>query len=231
MLINLRNALMTGKRTPTAKDYLRASSLAIWDAIENAGWESHTSDASLGVADLVGGVGKMAVDRNDITFTDNAIHVERLGRLISPTYSIGNKTLTLQYVAKNIGGLSGGEVGALWENPWFGINLRSAQQGVRFTYGTDTDYRIDVSIPRTYTLVRASRKNRFFAGKTLLGTSSRSISTINTRDFRLGAWNDGASINVNGDIYCVRLYLSALSDDDVFSLVDTDIARFNLPAT
>ena len=41
MLINLRNALMAGKRTPTAKDYVQDGLVAMWDGIENAGWGTH----------------------------------------------------------------------------------------------------------------------------------------------------------------------------------------------
>lgn len=38
MLINLRNALMAGKRTPTAKDYVQDGLVALFDLKENAGW-------------------------------------------------------------------------------------------------------------------------------------------------------------------------------------------------
>ena len=46
MLINLRNALMAGKRTPTAKDYVQDGLLALWDGIENAGWGTHDVNAT-----------------------------------------------------------------------------------------------------------------------------------------------------------------------------------------
>ena len=45
MLINLRNALMTGKHKPTAKDYVQDGLLLMFDGIENAGFGQH--DASL----------------------------------------------------------------------------------------------------------------------------------------------------------------------------------------
>ena len=46
MLINLRNALMVGKRKPTAKDYVQDGLIAMWDGIENAGWGEHVSSSS-----------------------------------------------------------------------------------------------------------------------------------------------------------------------------------------
>ncbi len=53
MLINLRNALMTGKRTPTARDYVQSGLVAMWDGIENAGWGTHNASATTW-KDLIG---------------------------------------------------------------------------------------------------------------------------------------------------------------------------------
>ena len=53
MLINLRNALMSGKRTPTAKDYVQSGLIAMWDGIENAGWGVHDASATVW-KDLIG---------------------------------------------------------------------------------------------------------------------------------------------------------------------------------
>ena len=54
MLINLRNALMAGKRTPTAKDYVQSGLVAMWDGIENASWGTHDASATVW-KDLIGG--------------------------------------------------------------------------------------------------------------------------------------------------------------------------------
>jgi hypothetical protein len=45
-LINFRNALTTGKRKPTAKDYVQSGLVAMWDGIENAGWGVHDASAT-----------------------------------------------------------------------------------------------------------------------------------------------------------------------------------------
>jgi len=42
-LINLRNALMAGKRTPTAKDYVQDGLVVAWEGIENTGYGKHQS--------------------------------------------------------------------------------------------------------------------------------------------------------------------------------------------
>lgn len=54
MLINLRNALMAGKRTPTAKDCPALPNLLYWDGIENAAWGVHDASATTW-KDLIGG--------------------------------------------------------------------------------------------------------------------------------------------------------------------------------
>ena len=46
MLINLRNGMMGGKRTPPAKDYVQSGLVAMWDGIENAGWGVHNPNAT-----------------------------------------------------------------------------------------------------------------------------------------------------------------------------------------
>ena len=46
MLINLRNALMAGKHTPTAQDYVQSGLVAMFDGIENAGWGVHDENAT-----------------------------------------------------------------------------------------------------------------------------------------------------------------------------------------
>lgn len=53
MLINLRNALMAGKHTPTARDYVQSGLVAMWDGIENAGLGMHDANATTW-KDLVG---------------------------------------------------------------------------------------------------------------------------------------------------------------------------------
>lgn len=58
-LINLRNALMSGKRKPSAKEYVY--DLALWDAIENAGWGVHDSTAKYW-KELVSNTGSQVLD-------------------------------------------------------------------------------------------------------------------------------------------------------------------------
>lgn len=79
MLINLRNALMAGKRTPTAKDYMGAIS-HFWDGIENAGYGTHNPSATTW-KDLVGNA--------DMTITQGAFSTDHLVVSNSSAYTNG----------------------------------------------------------------------------------------------------------------------------------------------
>ena len=79
-MIAARNALlMGGSSTPTARDYVQDGLVAMWDGIENAGWNQHDASATTWT-DLVGGVvaqltrGHGGSSRNpDMQWGDNAL--------------------------------------------------------------------------------------------------------------------------------------------------------------
>ena len=71
MLINLRNALMAGKRKPTAKDYVQSGLVAMWDGIENAGWGVHDPNATEW-KDLVGSYDLVQTQTAKITWDDDS---------------------------------------------------------------------------------------------------------------------------------------------------------------
>lgn len=95
MLINLRNALMTGKRTPTAKDYVQSGLIAMWDGIENAGWGIHDANAT-GWLDLTGNEGLVTAIGTP-TWTDNAFDGARDTSEAVATYFASN--------SKNLGNI------------------------------------------------------------------------------------------------------------------------------
>lgn len=103
MLINLRNAMMSGKRTPTAKDYLKFNPIAIWDGIENAGWGVHDANATAW-QELISGTMSDAFSSTE-TVEDNAIiTTTRHLTLINNVESLANtfSTLTIQRVAQEV---------------------------------------------------------------------------------------------------------------------------------
>lgn len=230
MMIAARNAFLMsgGAPTPWQNPYITDGLVAMWDGEWNAGGGVHDATATTW-ADLAGSVGDAVFNRTGATFGDMAVNFNNTtSRLQSPVYSISNMVLTMELVARRTGGASRGEIGALWENPWFGINLRNAN--VRFTFGTDIDYYRNVSEAQTYTLIRYSGDNRFYAGATLLGTSNLGITPMNTGKLGIGAWQSSVSsiTKVSGDIYSIRLYSRALTAAEVAANYAVDAARFGL---
>lgn len=74
MLINLRNALMTGKRTPTAKDYVQDGLQINWNAVENVAYGTHDSSAANWI-DLASGI-SMPI-RNTQIWSDTGLYIPR----------------------------------------------------------------------------------------------------------------------------------------------------------
>lgn len=171
--------------SPTAKNYVQDGLVAMWDGIENAGWKTHRSNLPV---DLIGGIGNFSLARASATVDEKSVVFASSGRIVTPSYQIGNRVLTMQMCALRSGGSSLGELGVLWENPWFGINLRPQGPGVRFTCGQDIDFLTDITKAETYTLVRDTTQCKFYKGTMLLGQQNISITSFATKQLAAGNW-------------------------------------------
>ena len=88
MLINLRNALMAGKRTPTAKDYVQNGLLHHWDSIENAGWGTHDATQN-GWVNLVDETMPFVFSQSAATyFGNNYLHRSDTSGALLPNFPI-----------------------------------------------------------------------------------------------------------------------------------------------
>ena len=88
MLINLRNALMTGKRKPTAKDYVQSGLAYLYDGIENAGWGQHDATQN-GWVNLVDGTMPFVFSQSsDTYFGDNYLHRSNTSGRLLPDFPI-----------------------------------------------------------------------------------------------------------------------------------------------
>lgn len=61
------------RKIVTASAYVQDGLIAMWDGIENAGWEVHDANATTW-KDLVGNLDLQGVISSDLYFTDNALH-------------------------------------------------------------------------------------------------------------------------------------------------------------
>jgi hypothetical protein len=88
-LINLRNALMAGKRTPTAKDYVQDGLVAMFDLKENAGWGVYDESATrwMNLA-----TGRLASD-SGFVFTSGGAYVPALKSFSVTPFTLFNHTI------------------------------------------------------------------------------------------------------------------------------------------
>lgn len=224
MLINLRNALMAGKRTPTAKDYVQSGLVAMWDGIENAGWGTHNASATVW-KDLSGNGYDFAVPSSGASFEDTCLDLS--GTSVSANLpEVSRMEFTIECVAKSIG-----DYGAwVWmKNPsWVGGALVGWQsQGLcyfpwyKIGRAGDQDF-------ATVSVTWNAATQVMYKNATSIATSSRSIDPRNVlATIYIGEY-DGRKKSTMG-CYSVRLYSRALTAEEIARNYAIDKARFNLP--
>ena len=231
MLINLRNALMAGKRTPTAKDYVQDGLIAMWDGIENAGWGVHDANATTW-KDLSG-------NNNDLVL-QNGAHFDALSLISADRNKITAKLSPDAYLAYDTI-----EVCAFWDETrnssaliCFGNSIQQARMLTATkdriqVYAGNYEYPIPVELQSTRNTWSATYYNDarspYVAG-TLIQTTPRTNSwNYPNHPFGLSGSSNYQNYNFVGNYYCVRLYSRALTADEIARNYNIDKARFGLP--
>lgn len=228
MLINLRNALVGGKRKPTAKDYVQDGLIALWDGIENAGWGAHDASATTW-KDLSG-------NNNDLVL-QNGAHFDA-NSLISADRNYVSALLAIQLPYASI------EVCGFWDqdrNPsalvCFGnssdnrIMLTAALTFMQTYNGShQITFNEAVSPYNTWAGVHdGSQHIPYVAGVVAMGTYSTNSWIRRDGNFGLSGSSNYSGYNFVGNYYCVRLYSRALTADEIAANYAIDKARFGLP--
>lgn len=249
MLINLRNALMTGKRLPTAKDYVQSGLVAMWDGIENAGWGVHDANATVWT-ELVGlPFVSCNLPMRDHTILDNGVlcesHLPMAKRPADPYAFMAaiSEGYTMQLaVSMSNENMSGGFAGLNANGFYFSAAVDSYGQLLIFSTYTPKIYSAVRNIPQftTLSIVADSVDNYtdYLYGNTVwFSTQSFSIfSADNTYYPAIGINSSGRvsdtyAVGVgNGVIYhSFRIYSRALTADEIARNYKIDKARFGLP--
>ena len=231
MLINLRNALMAGKRTPTARDYVQDGLVAMWDGIENAGWGTHDPNATTWV-DLSGNNNTLELKNGAHFDTNSLVSADRnkLTAQFKPDGSLGYNTI---------------ETCGFWDssrNPsgliCFGNSISHARmlsvtkasvqvQSGRFQYPIPSDLQREKNTwAATYV---GSTPKPYVAGVEISTTPTQNDWNYQNRPFGLSGASNYYLWNFVGNYYCVRLYSRALTADEIAANYAIDKARFNLP--
>lgn len=231
MMIAARNAfLMSGAKTPTARDYVQDGLVAMWDGIENAGWGQHDSSATVW-RDIVGGndFGNFAsgcylgAKSFHVPAVQNAAIAQRvyqtadISTIECVTSLAGINGLILVGFANGRGGISrwvGFRANSTYN---FGHIQGSAAIGVP---QNTTSYSGVYLSGSSWDMYRNGVPTTLISDGMSWGSVTVSAATINPR----------ASSYSASDICCIRLYSRALTAAEVAANYAVDAARFGLSA-
>ena len=233
MLINLRNALMAGKRTPTAKDYVQDGLVAMWDGIENAGWGTHDASATTW-KDLIGQYDG-AVNLSGLSWGEDRLHFTAGYNVNFGSVPIGGGALWLEVCVDTTSttsftcyvGQGGSRYIACPGRDPTSVVFRSNQPGSVGALGYTGNARPH-TISAGYTLdaltlyIFADAVER---AKKTYAAAYRFSSTglLMNREYN-ATYGSGVF-----DAHSVRVYSRVLTADEIARNYNIDKARFNLP--
>ena len=243
MLINLRNALMSGKRTPTAKDYVQDGLVAMWDGIENAGWGTH-DDTTTTWKDLAG--------NRDLTYTQGTIinpdNAQCTSYSSSIAYRSGNiPAVTMEFVFKLDDAQTSASCFVLLNrqntvryNGQFGFNYGYFGNLYFETLGNIRRCGVPFDITdRTIHSISAAWGNGNYSpatsgnvdGVSRLVTNLAGTGRDGDANFIVGglAPFQPYAYGMKGRVYSVRFYSRALTAGEIARNYNIDKARFGLP--
>lgn len=242
-LLNLRNALMAGKRMPTARDYVQSDLVAMWDGIENVGWGVHDSSERTTWIDLIGGHDMQILGNVELpptVFDDNSFvnNNQRYGTLNRDRILAGAS----EYTIETCGLLTNVDPDAVlfqiraanklgWNVFRYGTLVYVGPSNM-FTFSRTTGIYHVVGV---CTPTQASYYLNGVLGQTQTGDFSADIAqmqTIDVNKFSSSGWgypDDMGGSNWCGNIYFARVYSRALTADEIARNYNIDKARFGLP--
>lgn len=246
MLINLRNALMAGKRKPTAKDYVQNGLVAIWDGIENAGWGTHDASATTW-KDLIGGIETSwltDVADNSLTWENGGLRRVGTKGITATVDWCANITQTTPYTLEIVIGDASQSAPSSSYNYYYNamantfIFVRAGNTGL--WNSTGGQYAFLASLGYGFPAVNfafvatgvATTNNRqledIYCDGTKLHTG-RAMSANTDKTFRFFQYSRDWAETRDTTIHAVRLYSRALTADEIAANYAIDKARFNLP--
>lgn len=240
MMLGARTAAWakSGGGLPTARDYVQDGLVAMWDGIENAGWGVHDPNATTW-KDLSGNGHDLLLSG---TASFGADHAELDGSGffhkstdISPFFA--KTELTAQVVSTKIDNETNCGLYSIGENTrylWIWNSFEQGEGMMAFSkfvyfYNIGTTYpNIARDAKTSFTITHANGVANTFVNKTADRTLSVSPLSVSGTD-RIAIGKIQTFGNFKGNIYCVRHYSRALTDEEIAANYAIDKARFDLP--
>lgn len=224
----------SGGELPTAKDYVQDGLVAMWDGIENAGWETH--DATATVWKDLSGHGYDLGCFNSYEWLDSAVKLSGGSRPIYRPHTIIGELGADAHVSivaeaeSNDGVIFGAGQGAgnsaivftRRSNGAFVQIANSASAGIKNIVPFDeTLFSIAVNYSGgdiAYSEVNGIQKNPYYRfGGTYCNTLC------------VGDRANDSSVPFTGKVYTIRIYSRVLTAEEIAHNYKIDKARFNLP--
>ena len=220
MLINLRNALMAGKRNPTAKDYPTLPDVFFFDAIENSGYKTHDATAA---------TWKNLVATNNLTLTggrswlDDALYLDGTGGAKNDNWTTSPSTV--EFVCTPERSSTTEILFGTGDPNMFGVKGNGGGMVFNVNYavpGVFTD------LPRTFAVAFTSDSRAYING---VATATVAGATFNYMYMRVevGRRYTGTANYFKGKVHAYRAHSRALTADEIAANYAVDKARFGLP--
>lgn len=207
--------------TPTARDYVQRGLIAMWDAIENAGWGIHDA-TTMTWKDLVGSrdmslTSYVTIGDDTIEFTSNYQSGTYANIPLANVVCV--EFVYRAYVARVAYGVSFNSSGASKYIAWRqqGKHIFMGNYGKNFLVDPSTarqSYHYDYSTTRLY--VDGQERSSTGTG----GTFNAKSAGVNTY---------GGSYGINGAFSAIRIYSGTLTATEIAANHTIDRERFNLP--
>ena len=241
MLINLRNALMTGKRTPTAKDYVQNGLVAMWDGIENAGWGVHNPNATAW-KDLIGNRDWTLGTSTSYEWTANSFDAKDQfaatqdfidGSLITTVEMCAKIKMPSSITYFNTAFIIIGRQTS--SGPYYGLLYRipatlnpSLMGGRSFFEGTYNSF-VGVGATFSFPDFATAGVDGYFNGEAQTASGSNTLDYNATTRGTVARIGGTAQHSMPIEVYNIRLYSRALTASEIARNYAIDKARFGLP--
>lgn len=217
-----------GAKVPTAADYVQDGLVAMWDGIENAGWGLHDPNATTW-KDLTGNGYDLEL-RNSAHFDINSLVTAKRNKVSA----LLDRTLSYRSIevcgfadeSRNSSSLvcfgNYLDSGIMLACYWKSIQTYNGNYQIIFTN--------PVSARSTWSGTHDGLNHiAYVNGDVAVGTVSRNNWSSRVGTFGLSGSSNYNAYNFVGNYYCVRLYSSAKTADEIAANYAIDKQRFNLP--
>jgi len=232
-LINLRNALMAGKRTPTAQDYVQDGLIAMWDGIENAGWSVHDPNATTWknlIGDTAWDMTVPAAWQNDGLYFD--------GTWCGKAPKTSETAITMECVCDPV--VANFPMAFGWSYQGgvkrYSLLSNASSSLLRCYVGNSVFDGVFSATAHSYAVVIGATQSKIFVDGVLSSTSTSAVgvSGETSNRFRLGGYGtrtdgDASGFFYKGHVQNFRISIGELTADEIAANYAIDKARFNLP--